>query len=416
MDLMEAKALALGRAVPLDVEWVVLEQSPGRVLARSLVSPADLPAQNRSRMDGYALRSLDVAEASVLQPRGLRLLPGSSAAGADPPGPLAAGECRRIFTGAPLPPGADAVAPQERVERSGDRVLVVEKLDPGQWVSQAGEEVRKGEEVLRAGDLLTPTRTALAAATGATHLPVHRRPRVALLATGDELREAGCAGDGPLSVCNNRHLLSWLVRWNGGAPFSLGIAPDDPAVLEERLRGVGADLAITTGSTGRGDRDFMEEVWNSLGVEVLFSSLNLSPGKGSRLGVARDGKDRSVVFAALSGNPWAAQVVFQEILAPLLWRWQGAVRLSPLEIPAVLAEPLRKRKGRYQAVRGRLEKGGRGFRFIPQPRERSFSFSVLRDHFAYAILDSETEALDAGAPLIVRSNDLPWTALGPLAG
>jgi molybdopterin molybdotransferase len=407
MELIEAKRLALELVSALEIEWVELEDGLGRVLAQSLASDLDIPGESRSRLDGYAVQSADTAGASARAPVVLKLMPGLSAAGhaAEEGQRVGPGECLRILTGAPVPPGADAVIAQEEVV-FGQNVLIVEKqVERGRGVALRGEEIRAGEPVLAAGDVLTPTRLALVAGVGVERIPVYRRPRVALLATGDEIKELGQRPDGPSTFCNNRRLLAWLVRVHGGVPIHLGIAKDDARALVDKLGRVDADLVITTGGIGRGDRDFVLDAWGMLGVRTCFRQINLAPGKNSALGQAGD-----QVFFALPGSPWGARVVFEVLVAPMLRRRLGLEAGRNPSIAAILEKPLKKRKGVVQAVRGSLDLQASPPSFYPRAGKDGALFADLRNNFAYTLLEAHVVEMAAGSLIRVHLNDFPLLA------
>ena len=285
MDLIEAKRVSLDLAPRPESESVPLGEAPGRVLREDLSSPYALPGEPRSRLDGFAVSSSDVENAVSNHPVKLRIVQGVLAAGHIPATPLQPGECMRILTGAPLPAGADVVIPQENVREEGGRLFVEDSYRRGSGVVSPGADAREGDLLLSRGTVLTPSRLALAAALGYGELPVAGKPRVALLATGDEVREMGEPLDGPWTYCNNRLLLGWLVGLQGGDPVHLGVMKDDPAAIAARLAETEADVTITTGGIGRGERDFILEAWALLGVRTLFREVNLSPGRFSALGV-----------------------------------------------------------------------------------------------------------------------------------
>ena len=222
------------------------------------------------------------------------------------------------MTGGVLPAGADAVVPFEKAALSAKGLVLTGPLRTGQGVIAPGSEARREDILLEAGDVLTPTRIALAASAGIQVLRVIRRPRVAVLATGDELVGSGRGDECASIFCSNTHLFANLVRACGAEPIELGVAPDDPGVILSRLEKTGADLVITTGGMGKGSRDFISEVWKSLGLVIHFDRLNLVPGKGSALATGN-----GCIFLGLPGNPWAGRIVYEEIAAPVIRRFLG---------------------------------------------------------------------------------------------
>ena len=221
------------------------------------------------------------------------------------------------MTGGALPAGADAVIPYEEATPSDKGLVLTGPFRPGSGVIAPGSEARQDELLLEEGDVLTPTRLALAAATGRQALRLTRRPRVAILATGDELAESGRSDETASTFCNNTHLFANLVRV-GGEPIELGVAPDDPGVICSRLEEAEADLVITTGGMGKGSRDFIAEAWKRLGLRTHFDRLNFVPGKTSALAT---GNGR--IFLGFPGNPWAGRIVYEEIAAPVIRRLSG---------------------------------------------------------------------------------------------
>jgi molybdopterin molybdotransferase len=411
MDLRKAQQLAWDLVKPKGEEWVTLDQALGRVLARPLAASVNLPAEPRSRMDGYALRSADVRGASAATPAQLRLAAGLSAAGRASEHALAPGNCLRILTGAPLPEMADAVAAQEDVSLHDATLTVNGPVSAGQWITPPGADVRAGESVLVTGSVLTPTLLAMAAALGHAGLMVHRQPSVALLATGDELMELGEFRPGPHSYCNNRHLLAWMTQLQGGSSVHLGVAADDPDAITERLAESDADLVITTGGIGHGDRDFVLRAWEDLGVTLHFREINLSPGRNSAFG-----SKGQQLFCALPGNPWAAQVVFSEIVSAMLHRWQGLVLSETADFPARLAGPIRSRSPLHRAVRGELSHREGIWFFLPAQSQNASLFAQLAASPAYALIPAESKEMPAGESVHVRLPGLPLIAVALLAG
>jgi molybdopterin molybdotransferase len=410
MDLRSAQQLAWDRVRPKGEEWVTLDQALGRVLARPLEASTNLPAEPRSRMDGYALRSADVHGASAESPLRLRLAAGLSAAGHTSEHVLAPGDCLRILTGAPLPEMADAVVAQEDAVLQGSTLTVSRAVPAGQSVTPPGADVRAGESVLATGTVLTPTSLAMAAALGHAGLMVHRRPTVALLATGDELMELGEFRPGPHSYCNNRHLLAWMVRLQGGSPVHLGVARDDPDAITAKLGEADADLVITTGGIGHGDRDFVLRAWDNLGVTVHFREINLSPGRSSAFG-----SKGPQLFCALPGTPWAAQVVFSEIVTPMLHCWQGLVLPDATDFCARLTGPIRNCSAHHRAVRGELSHREGTWYFLPTQAQSASLFGHLAASPAYALIPPESQEIAAGECIQVRLLGLPLLATTLLA-
>lgn len=405
MDLHEARRLVLEWAAPCSSESVPIGNAMGRVLAEPVLAQRDLPPVPRSRLDGFALLSGDTKGALEDCRTSLRLLPGSLAAGHVSTVSLMHGQGIQIFTGAPLPTNADAVVGFEEATLEGEWISVCRPIRVHEGVSLPGEEVRAGESVLSRGLVLTPTRMAMLAAFGQTTVSVFVKPRVGLLSTGDEVRELGESLEGPLTTCNNRLLLGWMTIQQGGVPIHLGVARDDAREITEALGFRDAEIIITTGGAGRGDRDFILRAWERKGIRLHFRDINLLPGKNSAFGTA-DGR----LYFALPGNPWGAQAVFGELVVPLLQRLNGFEFTERPRVRARMARPVRKREGYFAAVRGTLGFEDSCLVFHPMGKKDSSLFADLGEGFAYALLDPHADWVPAAAEVNVCFHDLPLLA------
>jgi molybdopterin molybdotransferase len=330
-----------------EIEQVELAQADGRVLAEAMISSLDLPPWPNSAMDGYALRLSDWTgePLSVSQ----RIVAGTS------PEPLLVGTCARIFTGAPLPEGADTVEMQENAELANDgRVTFTQPLRAGQNVRPQGQETRQGDCVLAAGTRLGPVELGLAASLGLSHLPVRRRPRVAVLSTGDELVEPGQPlGLGQIYNSNRQVLISWLQRL-GCDVVDSGILPDDLQQTRAALSALGqVDLIISTGGVSVGEADFLGVALRE-GGELALWKLAIKPGKPLTFG-----HFRSVPVMGLPGNPASTLVTFGLLARPYLLRRLGVQQVHPLgfDLPAgfVWSKPGKRREYlRAQIHNGRI--------------------------------------------------------------
>ena len=343
-----AQLRLLGMLRPLPAESVALEDALGRVLAMPVAARWDLPGFDNSAMDGYAVRSSEVSRATAAQPVQLPVR-GEVAAGR-PAEPLAAGTAMRIFTGAALPAGADAVVRQEDTRRNGDDVLIEVAVAPGTAVRRRGEDVALGTEVLWPGTRLTPADIAVAAAAGWASLPVGLRPRVAVMATGDELRPAGSKLETAQVADSNSPMIAAAVREGGGRPVLCGIASDDPAVLRETLRAAMAssDLIVSSAGVSVGDHDHVQEVLAELG-EIGVWRVAMRPGKPLLIGRAG-----AVPFIGLPGNPVSSSVTFELFARPAILTLQGAVDVHRRRISVRLGEEMQKPAGLETYARARL--------------------------------------------------------------
>ena len=333
IPLDDALATLLAYAVPLAAtEWVNTFDADGRVLAQDAVSPLQVPSFDNSAMDGYAMRSADVADTAL--PVSQRI-----AAGADPE-PLQPGTVARIFTGAPLPLGADAVVMQEECEVQADgTVRVLRPPQCGHNVRRAGEDVAKNAVVLSKGERLTPAAIALAASIGMDAVCVSRRPRVALFSTGDELVMPGAVAPQdmrPGAIYNsNRFFLRALLQRMGCVVTDLGIVPDQRAATVDALRAASQshDLILTSGGVSVGEEDHVKAAVQALGSLHLWQ-LAIKPGKPFAYGsLDSPGALAGCHFIGLPGNPVASFVTFLLLVRPFLLRLQGATAVAPPAMP-----------------------------------------------------------------------------------
>lgn len=379
---LRALASAVGEA-----ELVPLAQLADRVLAAPVHAAADLPAVDCSAMDGYALRHADLAPAVQLRVMGTAL------AGAPWAGAVGTGECVRITTGAALPAGADTVVIQEDVVRQGDAIaLTAQAPKPGANVRRAGEDVAAGELLLPAGRRLGAIEIGVLATLGLAQARVRRRVRVALFASGDELRPPGMAlGSGQIHD-SNRYVLSAMLARLGAEVRDLGILPDRPEALRAAFRAAAAaDLVLSCGGASVGEADYTLEILRELG-EVAFWKVAIKPGKPficGRLG--------ATLACGLPGNPVSALVTFHQLVVPLLRELQGADDPEPLRLAARTTAPLRRNRSRLELLRARLETDGGGdFRVTPDPRQSSAAFAALARCNAFILVPAGSGDIAAG--------------------
>lgn len=339
----EAQRLILKNTAVLATEEVPLLQGVGRVIARDAHAPWDIPMSDNSAMDGYAFSSLSPES-------GQWMVTDFIPAGAQRTVPVAPGEAVKIMTGAPLPPGCDTVAPIEEVERTAGGIRLTGALKPGSHIRRRGEDVRADDLVIAAGTLLRPQEVGMLVSLGETSVEVVRRVRVAILATGDELLDAGATPLPGRIINSNSYSLAAQVVEAGGEPLLIGIAADSGEATREKIReGVRADILITTGGVSVGDRDFVRESIQALGGRFLFWKVNMRPGKPVAFALL-DGKP---VFA-LPGNPVAAMVGFEMFVRPAMLRMMGHSRIFRPVVRAVLAEEAKNRGDRPHLVRVRV--------------------------------------------------------------
>lgn len=360
MEAALERLLALADAAPIEQnERVTLAEADGRVLAEPLIAALDLPPWANSAMDGYALRLADWTGQAL--PVSQRIQAGTAPASLEP------GTCARIFTGAPLPEGADTVEMQENVELDeAGGVHFREPLKVGQNVRAQGQETRIGECVLPAGTRLGPIELGLAASLGAAQLSVRRRLRVAVLSTGDELVEPGQAlGPGQIYNSNRRLLIAWLQRL-GCSVVDAGILPDDLQRTREALGALGeVDLILSTGGVSVGEADFLGIALREAG-ELSLWKLAIKPGKPLTFG-----HYQGVPVIGLPGNPASTLVTFGLLARPYMLRRLGVQRVEPLGFAVPAGFTWGKPGMRREYLRARLENG----RVVPYANQSS---GVLR--------------------------------------
>jgi molybdopterin molybdotransferase len=324
LSLEEALAKLLAAATPISgTEELPTAQALGRVLARDLVSPLDVPPLANTSMDGYAVRTADVPVAGTVLPVSQRVAAGQVGAVLQP------GTAARIFTGAPLPEGADAVVMQEQCEAVDGRVKIQAVPVPGQWVRQRGEDLREGAVVLARGRRLTPQALGLAATAGAASLAVVRRPRVALMSTGDELVMPG-EPLRPGAIYNaNRDTLRALLAQFGCECTDLGIVPDTLEATRTALRGAarGHDLILSSGGVSVGEEDHIRPAVSAEGQLDLWQ-IAIKPGKPLAFGHVRREGGGEAAFIGLPGNPVSSFITFLLMVRPIRRR-RGACGWRP---------------------------------------------------------------------------------------
>lgn len=332
-----------------------LDDALGGVLAEDVVSPLDIPAWTNSAMDGYAARGEDVrgaAEASPVRLRVVEHIP----AGRFPTRVIGRGECARIFTGAPLPEGADSVIRQEDTDQGGETVTIVRDRDVGVNTRRVGEDIRKGSTVLTAGAELGPAQLGVLASLAVAHPLVYRRPRVAILGSGDEIVDVDQPEEilsGRKIASSNTHTLVALVRQTGGEPVNLGIAADTPDSLRQHLAlALDCDLLVTTAGISVGEHDYVRSVLDELGAQQRFWKLRMRPGAPVGFGLLGE-----VPWIGLPGNPVSTMVTYELFVHPAIRRMMGHRRVFRRSVPVRMAEPIHLKPKLQHFLRGIVTEG-----------------------------------------------------------
>jgi molybdopterin molybdotransferase len=412
ISVEEALTEILGHVRPLETERIPILDAQGRVLAEEIISDIDIPPFDNSAMDGYAVRSADVSGATPAAPVGLKVS-GTVAAGYVSDLRVAPGTTVRIMTGAPLPDGADAVVPYEdtsdfdrpkerRLEEPAAEIEVRSPVAARDHVRPAGEDLRKGELVMGAGRVIRPQEIGVLASLGRETVLVHRRPKVAILATGDELLEIH-EPMAPGKIRNsNEYTNAALVERTGGIPIRLGIARDTSEELTAKLRqGLeeGADLFLTSGGVSVGDYDVVKDVLGTEG-KMQFWQVRMKPGKPLAFGLLPG----DVPLIGLPGNPVSAMVSFEQFARPAILKMLGRTNLSKPTVQATLEEPVTN-SGRRGFVRVIVQKRGEGYYARTTGEQGSGVLTSMAKANGLAIVPEEVYRLEPGTEVVVQMLD-----------
>ncbi len=387
ISVAEARQRILAAIAPVGSEQVSLAHAAGRTLAADAVARLTQPPNAVSAMDGYAVRASDVAKV----PATLKVI-GTAPAGRPFAGSVGAGEAVRIFTGAPVPDGADAIVIQEDTEAKDGAVLIKESAPAGHYVRKAGLDFKAGDALLRAGRVLSPRDVGLCAAMNVPWLTVRRKPRVAILATGDEIVQPGeSLGPGQI-VSSNSWALAAFVDANGGEAINIGIAPDEKATLKtmaEQARG--ADLLVTTGGASVGDHDLVQSALGEIGLSLDFWKIAMRPGKPLMFG-----KLGATPLLGLPGNPVSSLVCSLLFLAPMLAKFLGRAETEPRRVTARLGAALKQNDRREDYLRATLERGADGLVAMPFRAQDSSMMATLAKADGLIVRAPLAPALAAG--------------------
>jgi len=397
LTVEEALDAILARIPVLGSERVDVLGSLGRVLAEPVTSRREIPPWPNSSMDGYAVRAEDTGRGAALA------IVGRVEAGSVPARAVGRGEAMRIFTGAPLPEGADTVVPQEDVDAGGDRIALRAAVERAAFVRHRGEDVRVGDRVLEAGTVLTAAEIGLLATLGFSQVPVYRRPRVAILSTGNELADLGTE-PGPGQIPNtNTYTLMAQVLEAGAEPVSLGVASDRLEVIEARVRaGRDADVLVSSAGVSVGDLDLVREALTRAGAELHLWQVSMRPGKPITFGTL-GGRP----MFGLPGNPVSAMVTFELFVRPALLKMSGRRRLTRPRVRVRALEPIPNPGSRRGYLRVHLEATGQGLGARLTGEQGS---AILRSMVAadgLAVVPPDTVVPVGGELEVIQLRELP---------
>ncbi len=357
--VLEALDIVLSHVKPVSYEKVFLFDALDRISGENIISPVDLPPYDNSAMDGFAILSSDTRGASGEKPVFLKIK-GEIKAGDDASSMvLTSGSAFKIMTGGMMPKGADAVVEVEQVKVEGDKVCIFQEVETGRNVRKRGESVKKGEMIIKKGDVLTPGRIGLASSIGRSYLSVYRKPKVGLIVTGDEVFEVD-EEPSPGGIRNsNSYTLYTLIKRAGGDPINFGVVKDDPKDIEKAIsEAIGiCDILLTTGGVSMGDYDFVKDILGKVGIDLVFWKVAMKPGKPLVFGVKGE-----KLFFGLPGNPVSCMVSFEIFVKPSLRKMMGESKIFNPVFTAYLDEDVPyQRDGRYHFARVTVRKENNKF-------------------------------------------------------
>lgn len=401
ISLEEAQGLALAAAVPLAAEQVQLENASGRVLAEEVRALRDEPPLTQAAMDGYAVHSEDVDAASSENSVFLAVV-GTVGPGQQIDQQLKRKEAIRVMTGAILPAGADAVVPQEMTEIVAEGVVVKAPVALGDYLISAGAELQMDQHLLSGSTVLGAKELTILATQGYSTVKVRRQPVVAVLATGSELVEVGQSLDQKGVFASNLHTVSHLVNHYGGRARALGIAGDKVERLARFIeKGSRADVIVTTGGTGKGEKDLVSSAISTLGGDVLFHGVAMSPGKQALFA-----KLGGTLLFGLPGRPAATYIAFEQLVRPVLLQMLGLSQVYPPETTAVLSGSVKVRGKLLSFLFGRLIFGPAGLEVESLRSERKGILTEMLAANCLLQVPPGRDRLDKGEPVKVQLLDL----------
>ena len=387
LSFYQAREKILAAVPPLAIEKVPLLDAAGRAVAEDIVAGQPLPLFDNSAMDGYAVRAED-CEVGVTLP-----VIGYLPAGGQDAGRVEPGTVVKLMTGAPVPPGADAIIPFEETEELPKQIKILKPVQKGAHIRRRGEDISPGDRVIAEGTVLRPGEISLLASFCLTTVPVRRRVRVAILSTGDELQELDEPRIEGGIVNSNSWALAAAVQELGAVPLMLGIARDNLESLREKLRdGLWADVLITSAGVSAGDRDLVREVLEELGVEQQFWKIDIKPGRPTAFGL----QGSTPVFS-LPGNPVSALLTFEAFVRPALLKMMGHRTLLKPLFKARLQEPFSKKPGKLQLLRVKVMLNEAGEMSVASAGDQNTGIlRTLIDAQGVALLAAERDHFTAG--------------------
>ena len=351
VSLTQARKLIVD-AIPVVAQTEVhLEEALGRISARSLKAELAMPSFHQSTRDGFAVHDRDISRAAAGNPIELPIT-GEIAAGCTDPPELQRDVAIKIMTGGLVPKGANVVIPFEKCTETPGKIRITASLPPWANIRKTGSDLQRGKSILPAGSEILPDHLSILATAGLNRIPVREKPRAAIYCTGSELVPPGSRMEDGQVISGNRFLLGGLVSLNGGEVADCGTIRDDTGAIARTLGQIDPDavqLVLTTGGMGPGKYDLMEDVFSRLGIEPLFTSINVRPGKSTMFGMAGN-----TAFFALPGPPPAVRILFHELVLPAIRKMQGRRRILSFPLQAELTEDLSLKKKGMTNLKGAI--------------------------------------------------------------
>ena len=393
----DARSLVFEHVKPLGKRNCPLTESQGLALSEDILAPHELPLFDNSAVDGYAVQSADLVGASRKNPVRLNKL-GYIAAGDSRQERMNSGQCLQIATGAPLPPGADAVVMKEDIELNESFVYFTQAIPKTQNVRNQGEDIPEGRIMIPAGTLIGPAQIAALATFGYSQVPVHRRPKVSIVSTGSELVDiVGQPQAGQIRE-SNRFMLAGMVKQESCELLKISMVPDLPQLLKEAFEeALQADVTLISGGMSVGDKDFARPILKDLGVEEIFWKIKFKPGKPLFFGR----RSKTWIFG-LPGNPASSYVLFEEFVRPVLRKMMGRRILEESMVKAILDVPITKTYKRQHFMRGVLHVVNGEFRVRPLTFQGSHSIGSMVRSNALIRVEADSQALPVGSKVSVR--------------
>jgi len=391
IDFEDAKKKVLNLVKPLGNEAIPLERALARALAQEIRAKEPVPPFRKAVMDGYAFRSMDLISVNQETSVELKVIKDLKA-GKRLKTVIKPGQAIKIMTGAPIPPGADSVVAVEDTESREDRVIIKKKVSPGENVGEIGEDIQKNELVLEKGEIINSSELGLIASLGYDRIKVSKKPKVAIIATGDEIAEPGRKlKSGQIRNSNGYSLYGLAVKAGADASY-LGIARDKKGSLKKLLnKARGFDIVVLSGGVSVGDYDLVKDQLKSLRVKAVFWQAKIKPGKPVFFGV----KGKQLVFG-LPGNPVSAMVTFYLFVRPAIDKMLGKKQIGLRSGKAILMEDISFKPGRRQFLRGTVDQSGLVIQVVPFPNQKSGVLKSMVKSNVLIVVPPEIEMMEKG--------------------